>query len=155
MGGKTRLCYASFFEAPTIFALPLTTFFLLFHGTEICSEETQGVEIDKIKQTNMTYGFIFDEFSLSLTSTRSITAITEANRFELSQVWIENACHLYELFFERSSQLISDAKVVENGTLKVVTTSGASLTNDSVIIVLREPDKSHQAQSEQLSITAE
>lgn len=59
------------------------------------------------------------------------------------------------MFVESSSQLLSDDTVIEKGTAKVVTTSGASLTSASVLISLRTHDERKLTQREQRAVAQE
>lgn len=54
---------------------------------------------------------------------------------------VETERQLYKMFFQRPSQLLFDGTVEENGTIKDVTTSGASLNSAAVLQALRQRDE--------------
>lgn len=88
----------------------------------------------------------------SLLSKRSMTSMSNSVIEDTRHEWIENACQLLNLFTQRADQLVSDRKVVKNGKVKVVTASGASLTSESVIKVLRQQDESQVLQRYQRAL---
>eukprot|EP00171_Calliarthron_tuberculosum_P022834 IDg22834t1 len=71
----------------------------------------------------------------SSTTTRSRTALTAES--DEPQVSVETYKQLYNLFLSKAEMLTSDEAIVENGTLKGATKSGATLVNANVIAALR------------------
>lgn len=84
-------------------------------------------------------------------STRSITSIVDKSN-DTPKTRIENARKLYELFLKQAPSLFSDWIVIEHGTIKVVTTSGDTLTIKSVLHALQERDRRHVAQRKRRAI---
>lgn len=109
-----------------------------FRRTGISCHEKQGVKFDKIKPTDLTSGVISDVMNSSLPSKLSMTSIFNSVIEEGPHARTENKRHLFNSFMQRADQLSSDGKVVGNGKVKAVTTSGASLTTESMINTLRQ-----------------
>lgn len=100
-----------------------------FRCTRIWSEDKQGVYISMIHETDLKSGnykatvrktsHACDQIPQWLSLLEKTLAILE---FLMPSIYV--ACFL------KSEKLVSDGAVVENGTIRVVTTSGASLTSD-------------------------
>lgn len=65
---------------------------------------------------------------------------------------IQNSQQLYHALLKKSIKPVSDRTIVENGTIKVVTTAGASLTSDRVLNAPRDLDQLQIAQRQQCVI---
>ena len=124
-----------------------------FKKTVIWSEDSQGVNMSFIRETDFTSGHISSKSTETLPLTRSVTAMVQSGQFgcDSGSVCIHNAKQFYDLFVRQSERLLSDGAVVENGTIKVVTTQGASLT-DNVINALPDRDLLQEAQREQRAV---
>lgn len=53
------------------------------------------------------------------------------------------------MFLQRAIQLVSDGKIEDNDTIKLVTTNGATVSIDAVFDALREPDERQKAPRKQ------
>lgn len=97
-----------------------------------------------IKPTDLTSSHVSSECTQDLPPTPSqalfCSSINICSRKDDPNVCIVNAKQLYDLFLQRSDNLVSDGTVVECGTIKVVTTSCASLKSHDVIQALKEHD---------------
>ncbi len=67
-----------------------------------------------------------------------------------------NYKQLYDLFLTKSEELCSEGSVVlESGTIKVTTRSGATLTSDNVLSALQEAEKEKQSEAAAKAAAAE
>lgn len=107
-----------------------------FERTGLWVSANRGPDPSKIRAEDLTSSEVNATELNTFPSTRSVTSIVESSGNRESK--IENYRQLYELFSKRAEQLRSDGAIVlENGTVKVSTTTGASLTSDNVISALK------------------
>ena len=92
-------------------------------------------------------GFVSDDSRSLIRSSRSSTAI-EASSNE-PQVRYHIYKQLYNAFLAKASELCSDGTIVENGTIRVSTTSGATLTSENTLKALRERDRAQREKATQ------
>lgn len=111
-----------------------------FCRAEICSEYLQGVDMSITQSTDLTSGQISSATIADLPPTRYVTTMAEsvASCNDTVDERISNETQLYQPFPRRSYELVSGGTVQDNGTMKVLTTSSASLTGYNAINALRD-----------------
>ena len=81
--------------------------------------------------------------------TRRISSIVESSNEPRKR--LETYKDLYKLFLQDSERLCSDGVIEENGTIRVSTTTGGTMTSDNVISALeqRDEERAHRRQTVQ------
>lgn len=97
------------------------------------------MDINQVRSLDLSSGTISYERLSIHPSTRSITAITDSS--VNTQTRIQNAHQLYFVFLKHAEKRLSDGTIIENGTVKVSNTSGATLTTANVLSALRERER--------------
>eukprot|EP00171_Calliarthron_tuberculosum_P000060 IDg60t1 len=100
---------------------------------------TRGPDMTRIRPVEYTASGDADSYPSNRTTTRSRTALVQSS--DQPRVRVETANQLYALFLRNAEQLCSDGTVEENGTVKVTTRSGATLTSDNVVAAVRAADE--------------
>lgn len=106
-------------------------------------------QIREIEYTSSQIGTIFS--GRIITRSRSSVVETSYNPW----MRVDNGKQSYDLFLRNAEKLCPDRVVQENGTLRVTTKSGATLTNKNIVTALRAADelKCLQNQRKEASIT--
>lgn len=90
-----------------------------FSGTGIWNSDIRDIDPSKIKPESFTSAEVRQECLDGIPGTRSVTAVVESSdNPSHREITMERLC---ELFKKKSSDLISDGVITENGTVKVCT----------------------------------
>lgn len=122
-----------------------------FSRSGLWCAKARGPDMSRIREVEYTSSDV-GNISSESTITRSRTSLVESS--DAPNIRIENARQLYELFLRNAEKLCSDGTVEENGTVKVTTKSGATLTSDNVIAAVRATDERKRIESERKEASA-
>ena len=105
-----------------------------------------GPDPEQIRGTDFTSSIVRPTILDTMPSTRSTTSMLESSDAPAARVHTYK--QLYNLYLERSRALCSDGTITETGTVRVCTTSGATLTSDNVIEALRVAQAKKKAEAQ-------
>lgn len=118
-----------------------------FKKALIWCDERRVVDMEKITSNDLTAPYISSECLSSLAQKRAVPLIVESS-YTL-ETGIQNAQHLFQLFLNRFEKLLSHETVARNGTVRVTTTSGMTLTSANVLAALQEEEDKRATEQEQ------
>lgn len=105
-----------------------------------------GCGPSQIRAEDFTLSTVKTTCFVGLNITRNTRSIFEFSTTQSTRL-VEK--QLVEFFKQQSQELYSDVTVVEAGTIKVTTTTGATLRGDNVISALKERDEKRASKREQ------
>lgn len=118
-----------------------------FRGKGIWNNEIQHVYPRKVRFQSFTSSEVRLECLKGVSTTRSVTTIMDSSDDpQLGKVTMERIC---ELLNQKSSQLVSDGILTENGTAKVSTRTGGTMNSENVLSTLRANHEHRGQEAEQ------
>lgn len=124
-----------------------------FRRSGLWVQEKRGPDPSQIRAEDFTSSAISNDILEGVTATRSRTTIMETSSTAHSRV--ENYQQLCALFLTRAEELCSDGAIVlDSGTIKVSTKSGATLTSDNVIAALQHAEEKKEQERQRKKTAA-